>query len=666
MKKQQFIPRSFSILKDFLTALLLLSSVALMAQPQTYQPIEIGVSEPFIIDIDLRDLPPVEAWQPGDPVIEFPQLSYDPGIAPAPRPNGEDPYLEMQRAVSGAGIDPLFGFPIINRNGQGFTGVTPPDTVGAIGKDYYIQAINAPQGSAYTIYNKGDGSVAAGPFFLDNLGAGVCASGQGDPIILYDNLAGRWLLTEFAGSIRTACVYVSQTDDPISGGWFAYTFTFNSSIDYPKYGIWPDGYYITSNSGNGAPNIVSVMDRVSMLAGLTATNQTFTLPDLPGYGLQVLQPADFDGPNPPPPGTPHFLLRQRDDEIHNVGNSDPTRDFIEIFEWTTDFATPANTMITGPFSIPMGEIDGTFCGQSLVPCIPQPNGGLLHPLKEFIMHRAQYRNFGTHETIVGACVTDVDGTDHAGTRWFELRRTGGAGAWSLHQEGTIALDEDHRWASSISMDKNGNIALAYNTTGPTTFTSIRYIGRKASDPLGTMPEGEHEAVAGTANNSSTRWGDYSAMTLDPVDDETFWFTGEYNPTSAWATRITAFKFQNCLAVAPDGLMATAAGLSDIELSWSGVDGGSTTYNVYRGEGACGVPLTQIASGVNGTTFNDNDVTAGVTYSYAITTVLGPGCESTQSTCQQVTAPACTTLQNELENWFVYLDVRDLIGCLADQ
>lgn len=664
MKIKLTFARLLPVHKRFLPWLLLLGSAMLMAQPRTYRPVETGFSDPYIIDIDLRDLPLVEAWQPGDPVIEFPQLSFDPGVVPAPRPKGADPYLELQRSVSGAGSDPLFGTPLVNRDGQGFTGVGPPDPVGAVGKNYYIQAVNAPQGTAYTIYNKTDGSVVAGPFTLGNLGAGVCASGQGDPIVLYDNLAGRWLLTEFAGGISTACVYVSQTDDPVSGGWFAYTFSFGGFIDYPKYGIWPDGYYLASNDGTPAPNIVSVLDRASMLAGVPATNQTFTLPDLPGYSLQVLQPADFDGPNPPPPGTPHYLLRQRDDEIHNVGNSDPTQDFIEIFEWTSDFSNPGNSLITGPISISIGEIDGTFCGAGLSACIPQPDGNTLTPMKEFIMHRAQYRNFGTHETMVGSFVTDVDDTDHAGVRWFELRRTSGAGAWSLHQEGTVALDADHRWLASISMDKKGNIALAYNISGATTFPSIRYTGRKASDPLGTMPEGEYEAVTGTATTPVGRWGDYSAMTLDPIDDETFWFTGEYTATPQWSTRITSFKFQNCQAVTPENLTANGAGLRNIQVSWTSADGAGTTYNVYRGAGACGGPMTKIASGLHDTSFNDTQVDAGVTYSYAVTTALGLDCESQPTACQQATAPACTTLLDEIENWGVYLDVRDLIGCLG--
>ena len=108
------------------------------------------------------------------------------------------------------------------------------------------------------------------------------------------------------------------------------------------------------------------------------------------------------------------------------------------------------------------------------------------------------------------------------------------------RKGTVAPDGDNRWMGAIAMDGKGNIAVGYNVGSSTTSPGIRYTGRLESDPLGTMPQGEHTLVDGIGNNGSNRWGDYSAMSVDPVDDETFWFTGEYADNGVWNTRIGAF------------------------------------------------------------------------------------------------------------------------------
>ncbi len=640
---------------------MMLSVSGVLAQGPTRVGAEyVGESEPIIINVDLRDLPVTPPWRPGDPIVEFPQKSFEPGVIPSQRQNALDPLLELQENAQ-QGSDPVFGTTIVNRDGHGFSGVTPPDTVGDVGLNYFIQAVNRSGGTDYTIFDKVDGSIVAGPFVLDALGSGACAFGLGDPIVLYDSIANRWFLSEFNTGVNNACIYISQTDDPVSGGWFAYSFPFPDAIDYPKYGIWPDGYYMTSNDGNSGPNLVAVMDRANMLAGLPATVQTFTVPDLAGFGFQAATPADLDGATLPPAGSPNYLMRHRDDEVHNGGSNDPGQDFLEYFEFSVDWAQPGNSSITGPTSIPIAEIDSEFCGLSLVPCLVQPGGGTLHPVKEVIMNRLQYRNFGAHQTLVGSFITDVDATNHGGVRWFELRKT--TGPWSLHQEGTISQDADNRWMSSIAMDGAGNMALAYNVAGTATFPSIRYVGRKANDPLGTMPEGEHVGVDGTASNSSTRYGDYSAMSVDPVDDATFWFTGEYNPSSAWSTRFMSFRFeQNCAAAAPANFAAAASGLKDIGLTWDPVRG-TATYRVYRADGSCGGSFSLIASGLTSNSYDDHDVIAGTTYAYVVTSVLSESCESPQSVCREVAAPQCSDLLAEIENWNVFLDVLDLVGCI---
>lgn len=446
-----------------------------------------------------------------------------------------------------------FDTPILNFDGQGFANLNPPDTVGDVGLDYYVQAINGLGGSSVTIYNKSDGSLAMGPFDMDTLatGGGLESNGSGDPIVLYDHLADRWVLTEFTGpgADNGLSVFISQTSDPTAGTWDSFHFPTTNFPDYPKYAVWPDGYYVSTNEPGASP--VYVMDRTSMLAG-TAPGpiQRLTAPALAGFGFQGLTPADLDGPAPPP-GTPGIFMRHRDDEVHNVGSNDTTQDFLEVWE----FDAAANTF-TQSDTIGISEFDSDLNGLTAFNAFPQPGTTTqLDPLREVIMHRLVYRNFGTHEALLGNFVTDVDGTDHGGIRWFELRRVG-TGTWTLHQEGTQAPDAVNRWMGAIAMDGSGNIALGYNVTDATsTFPGIRYAGRQSSDPLGTLPQGEFVLVDGTGSITSNRWGDYSSMNVDPVDDSTFWFTGEYGLASGnWATRIGSFKFEG---VAPPSALSTA-------------------------------------------------------------------------------------------------------------
>ncbi len=243
----------------------------------------------------------------------------------------------------------------------------------------------------------------------------------------------------------------------------------------------------------------------------------------------------------------------------------PASDLLEIWAFHVDFGTPANSSFVKIADIPTAEFDSTLCGLSSFFCMAMPgvaqgSGSSLDPLREVIMHRLAYRNFGDHETLVGNFVTDIDGNNTGGVRWFELRKVG-AGAWSLYQEGTYAPTVDNRWIGAIAMDGAGNIALGYNVSSSSVHPSLRYVGRLVSDPLGTLPQGEYSLIAGTGVNGSNRWGDYAALGVDPVDDCTFWFTGEWNATSQWSTRIGAFRFDACgtpdyyLAVTPTALGA---------------------------------------------------------------------------------------------------------------
>lgn len=439
--------------------------------------------------------------------------------------------------------------------GQGFSGSYPPDPVGDVGKAYYIQMINANKGSVFTVHDKQDGSVVAGPIGLYSLGTGTCANGLGDPVVLYDSLAERWLLSEFSSSNNTLCVYVSQTADPVSGGWYAYQFVSKVSFpDYPKYAVWSDAYYLTTNEN--APGIYA-LDRDAMLRGDPASMQYFTVASLAGFEFQALTPADVDGGVAPPVGRPGLVARHRDDEAHDPGNNDPTRDQLELFEVWLDWQDESQSHITGPLVLPMAEFDSDVCGYNSFSCFPQPGTSKrLDPVREIIMWRLAYRNQGDRETLVGNFTVDVDGADHGGIRWFELQRSDGD--WNLLQEGTHAPDAQHRWMGSIAQDIKGNMALGYSVSSESLFPSLRYAGRERADPPGVLSQTEQQLIAGEGSQVSNRWGDYSAMSIDPLDGCTFWFTGPYAPTGGrWATHIGHFRFDNCadpdfLLVLPNG------------------------------------------------------------------------------------------------------------------
>ncbi|HKQ63143.1 MAG TPA: hypothetical protein VJS92_17785 [Candidatus Polarisedimenticolaceae bacterium] len=616
---------------------------------------------PFVVDVDVRTLPPPRAWRPGDPLKEVPRRWYPkPGTAPVHLPEpGPDALVELQQRAAEQPPEPsAFTTPSRSFPGQGFTGVTPPDTNGDVGPNHYIQTINTSGGTAVGIWDKGIPTpTQLAQFTLDSLGSGSCASGFGDPVVIYDRQADRWLLSEFSGSGNHLCVYVSQTPNPVSGGWFAYDFTTPNFPDYPKYAVWPTdvnggagSYLVTSN--DGGPGVYA-LDRGKMLVGQPATFQRLTIPGLPGFGFEAPTAADVDGPTPPPAGAPALIMRHRDTESHS-GPAAPA-DLIENWAFNVNWTTPANTTLVVQPAINISEFDSDLCGLSSFSCFPQPGTSTtLDPLREVIMHRLSYFNYnGDHQSIVGNFVTDVDGSNHGGVRWFELRGSGAS--WSVFQEGTYSIDSNHRWMGSIAIDQTGNIALGYNVSSTSVFPSLRYTGRLVTDPLGVMSQPESVIHNGTASNGSNRYGDYAMMSLDPADDCTFWFTGEDNTSSSWRTQIASFRFEACgCALFPDPLAVSASPSADntIAVSWNDATLNSVVEYRVRRSRTPGGPYTQIATipdsslGVaNGTgyTFEDHDVSGGIHYYYIVIASDGLACNSSTSNEANATGTGACTL-----------------------
>jgi subtilisin-like proprotein convertase family protein len=324
--------------------------------------------------------------------------------------------------------------------------------------------------------------------------------------------------------------------------------------------VWPDAYYAgTNEAGGGGNQTTYAFDRVNMLVGAAATMQRLAvIPPVSGYGFQTVTPADHDGDTSPPPGAPGIFMRHYDDEAHS-GAPVPSTDRLEMWEMDVDWTTPANTTVTALPSITITDFNSWFTNYSTFFSVPQPASGTrLDPIREALLQRLVYRNFGSHEVLLGVLATNRDpatsGSNvEAGARWFELRRSAArGGAWTLFDEGTFGGDTNSSTANffmgSVAMDGAGNIALGYSKTdvgASSVFPSVGIAGRLEGDSPGTMGP-EVDIVAGTDPSPSGRWGDYANMSVDPENDCTFWFTAEYMPGSSWGTRVASFTFEECL------------------------------------------------------------------------------------------------------------------------
>jgi len=488
-------------------------------------------------DLVLSDLPELGREMHRETDYDFEPVDFEPG------PH-ENPLAALQLSLQPAAPN-AFGTPLLNFPGMDYNSY-PPDATGDVGPNHYIQAVNGSSGSVVQIYDKSGNILKT--FAMETLApSSPCNNGYCDPVVLYDGMANRWVITEFSSATSyPMCIYVSQTADPM-GAWWLYSFDL-TGYDYPKYGVWWDAYYMGYNGGPSGYRQIVAFDRARMLAGQPATMQTFNVPYLAAFSFQLLLPAGHEGTNAPPAGAPAIFARVRDTEIHGPSGY-PTTDLMEMWELHIDWSTPANSTLTQLPSVQIAEFDHTLCGSSgNWNCMPQPGTTQkIDPIREPLHFPLQYRNFGTYETLVGCFAEDVDGTDHAAVHWFELRRTPpGSGSWVSYQEGVLGGEAGvHRSVCSAAMDSAGGMAVGYTRTGSNTpyYPSIYYAGRRPWDPLGTMPFYEYRIIDGVASQTANeRWGDYAGIGVDPADDCTFWFTSEYEESGASSdTQIAAFR-----------------------------------------------------------------------------------------------------------------------------
>jgi hypothetical protein len=554
----------------------------------------------------LRDTPPIPPYLA--PHREIPE----PVRPPAPDKSGG---TETGRQTFSG---PLLSAP--TSTGLGFDGVgvglagfspssNPPDTEGRVGATQYVQWNN----TSFAVFNKTTGALiygpAAGNTLFQSLG-GACAShNDGDPVVAYDIIAGRWILSQFvvgaSPSYSHQCVAVSQTQDA-SGAYYLYDFVTDTTnfVDYPHIGVWPDGYYMTTHVFNAAGTAqvasrVYVFERTQMIQGLAARMVQADLSKKSNRFQYGFLPADLDSLTPPPAGEASFVLGP-DPAFTN--RTDSTRVAV------TWGATPTITLTeaTVAVGITTAPCVSNTAAQNNRDCVPQPPPAVatddLDNLSSHYMYRLAYRNFGgspVQESLVvnGTTAGSVSTPAHGAIRWFEFRNAGNSTATpTSFQAATFDPDTSYRWMGSAAMDKDHDIAIGYSKSSLTVIPSIWINGRLGTDTVNTLgTEAQVQAGSGVqlstapTGSAGNRWGDYSAMTVDPVDQCTFYYTNEYLKTNGgfnWSTRIASYKFPSCTSAASSwGTLtgtitscATGAPISGVTVTLSNGYAGATDAN----------------------------------------------------------------------------------------
>jgi hypothetical protein len=520
------------------------------------------------------------------------------GIAVEQRSQGTRPAAPLLESFDGLGAG--FAGP------QGTTTFrNPSDNSLAIGPDHIVQTVN----SRIAVYSKRgkkydrSGTVLYGAVATKSVWAGFggpCeARNSGDTVVRYDQLAGRWLIVmpmfsriapgdfpekpgrargeaappgqlaksgeasspgaalalppnppqpppppergqrppEAKEGVWGMCYAVSTGPDPL-GTYYRYSFERPLFPDYPRPAVWTDGYYLPSSTGDDViQKHACIADRAKMLAGQPATEQCIIID-----GVNFLNNADIDGPAAPSAGTPNIMMAAGGTQLKQIFDDDG------IYFWKVhvDWNNPANTKAGGPVKIKVAPYH-YLCNGQLSSCVPQPDTERrLDVQGDKIMQRLVYRKVGAHESIVAAhSVATEDGG--GGVRWYEFR-LGKKGDPELYQQGTYAPEGFYRWMPSIAMDKKGDIGIGYSFGGLPNFPGLRFAARRAGDPKGLLTLHESVLATGEASQTNTlRWEDYTTTALDPSDDCTFWYVGDYLKAgdTGYRTRIGSFRLPNC-------------------------------------------------------------------------------------------------------------------------
>lgn len=545
-----------------LTLMLILGISLAFAQdapqkPVVMKPVYFDVSPPLRDMVQQSDVSIDNSWKEGIVKNKLNSYSHEESNSAIP-----SPFHKVQNYFGDAVADTT----IQNFDGVGANGSYPPDTDGDVGLSHYMQVVN----TRFAVYDK-NGNKLMGPTNNNVIFNGLPHNtNDGDAILLYDEVADRWLFSQFAlpnypNGPFYENVAISQTNDP-TGTWYRYQFTFTDMPDYPKLSVWVDGYYMTirrfaSGSGNWLGPAAVAMDRAKMLVGdATAGMVMFTLPS----SSEGPQSADCDS-DFPPMGTPCPVCYLTSTATASL----------RLYDFHVDWTTPANSTFAQTYSIPMASFS-TFNGNQI------PQKGTSQKLDAMsgkrIMFRMPFRKFNDHWSMLINTTVNVSGV--AGIRWAEFRNV--ANVWSLYQEGTYAPGDGlYRWMGSIAMDSLGNIALGYSVSNANTYPGIRYTGRLAGDPLGVMTIAEKGIIngGGSQTNTDGRWGDYSAMAPDPSVPGKFWYTQEYYSTTSaasWKTRVGSFSFGNIFSTVTTALPNPVC-LGDSTQLNVAPNGGSGTY-----------------------------------------------------------------------------------------
>jgi len=510
------------------------------------------------------------------------------------------------------------------------------DPTGAIGPNHYVYAFN----SGFGILDR-NGNVLVPEASLGTLFPGETL---GDPVVLYDQFANRFIIMQFSNTPNGILIAVCKGADPVNDGWHTYRFNTGAFPDYEKMSIWHDGYYITANKSSGSAStseVVYALERDKMLTGASAQMIGFPLPGISTNGFYSPGGLNALGTTLPPSNVKHQVIYMQDDSWSGV-----SQDHLKIWETTVDWANTSNSSITLKQQLNTASFDGVFNGGSFNN-LSEPGGGRkIDAIQATMMYMTNYRRFGTHNSVVLNFVVDVNGNDGlAGIRWYELRQSADGQPWTIYQEGTYTDPDGYNaFCGSIAMDKQGNIGMGYTVVSSSKHLSIRYTGRMAGDALNVMTSPAATAVDGDArsNRSDGRYGDYAQITLDPTDDLTFWHIGEYmkSPSnSVRRSRVVAFRLgtavpDNQAPSTPTNLAASNVAATSVTLSWTASTDniGVTAYDIYNGGS-----VVASAAG-SATSFNVTGLSPNTAYAFSIRAKDAAGNQSAASNTVNVTTP----------------------------